>query len=104
MPPEMYKFKVGDEVIVTGDNAEWLHELEPGDTGTITTVHPYGYGDKEYRTGVREPGYRIERPSPWDWYVRDVAECDLKLAFEPVTEEELAETYKSLGYTEPNSL
>lgn len=85
------EFKVGDKVVVTGDSAGWGHLFPPGTVGTIV---------RKYRphSEVDDYGWRVKAEAKYtgsdSW---NVATVDLKSAYPPVTDEEMAEVRRLLG-------
>lgn len=75
-----YEYQLGDELTVVGDSARWGHGFVPGDPVRVI----------DFYSGSSEPGYRCidKQESVWN-----IAQSDVELAIQPVTEEELAEVY-----------
>lgn len=98
MSEHVFKFGIDDRARVTGDIADWEHELLEGTEVTILVTNPslgHTYGSSY------KPGYGVSymyEMSDGGWQVGycDIAEVDLEELFEPVTEEELAEVYRLL--------
>lgn len=104
------KFAPGEVVMVLGDGADWCHELPPLHRAKIIEeihANPNINGYPAYLMDGKNCtlGYKVKKapcpcgecPSEHIW---DVALIDLGKIYEPVTEEELEEAYKSLGVRE----
>lgn len=86
-----YKFKKGDEVVVTGDTEAMVHCFGAGTVGSIINMQ------MQESEGLLDPIYMVESGRLGEaWWVH---ENDLRLNndYEPVTDEEVREALASIA-------